>query len=488
MNFAKKVLAAGCLFTMLAMPIVSYASPAQTSPRTGVPTVSVTASKYSNVAISRVSNYVNVRTQANTTSEIVGKIYNNCAATILATVDGEGGKWYQIQSGTVNGYIKAEYFITGSAAEKIAKEIGTVYVTINTTTLRLREKASTDSKTLTLLSRDAEYIAIGEEGDFVQIEVDASLSGYVHKDYIQETVEFDSAVSLLEEQQQKEEADRIKKEAEDAIAALNQLKAQTPAETTPTPEVPAEQPIVNQAPATENPTAVETTAPSGGASTESSAPSAVPSAVIAANPNSAGQQDVTTSAPTMEPVQTETKESAKTEGPGSADNTGNSNGPGGQTGPGSNGPTVSDTQGPAGPGAPAVQNQAAQSVNNAELTSATRTAIVAYAKQFLGNPYVYGGTSLTNGADCSGFTMRIFEHFGIDTGRSSRDQAAKAKTIPISDIQPGDLLFYASGDYINHVALYIGGGQIIHASNSKTGIIISTAYYRTPYKAATFLN
>ncbi len=479
MNFAKKVLAAGCLFTMLAMPLVSYASPAQTSPRTGVPTVSVTASKYSNVAISRVSNYVNVRTQANTTSEIVGKIYNNCAATILATVDGEGGKWYQIQSGTVTGYIKAEYFITGSAAEKIAKEIGTVYVTINTTTLRLREKASTDSKTLTLLSKDAEYIAIGEEGDFVKIEVDASLSGYVHKDYIQETVEFDSAVSLLEEQQQKEEADRIKKEAEDAIAALNQLKGEQ---------------VVNQAPPAENNATVDTsaptatTAPVGNDSTSTSAPYGTPSAVIAANPNSAGQQDVTTTAPVVEQTQTENKEAAKTDGPGAADNADTSNGPGSQAGPGANGPTVSDSQGPAGPGAPAAQNQAPQGVNNADLTSATRTAIVAYAKQFLGNPYVYGGTSLTNGADCSGFTMRIFEHFGINTGRSSRDQAAKAKEIPLSDIQPGDLLFYASGDYINHVALYIGGGQIIHASNSKTGIIISTAYYRTPYKAATFLN
>lgn len=479
MNFAKKVLAAGCLFTMLAMPLVSYASPAQTSPRTGVPTVSVTASKYSNVAISRVSNYVNVRTQANTASEIVGKIYNNCAATILATVDGEGGKWYQIQSGTVTGYIKAEYFITGSAAEKIAKEIGTVYVTINTTTLRLREKASTDSKTLTLLSQDAEYIAIGEEGDFVKIEVDASLSGYVHKDYIQETVEFDSAVSLLEEQQQKEEADRIKKEAEDAIAALNQLKGE---------------PVVNQAPPADNNTTVDTsapiatTAPGGNDSTANSAPTGTPSAVIAANPNSAGQQDVTTTAPAVEQTQTENKEAAKAEGPGAANQADTSNGPGSQAGPGANGPTVSASQGPAGPGAPAAQNQAPQGTNNAELTSATRTAIVAYAKQFLGNPYVYGGTSLTNGADCSGFTMRIFEHFGIDTGRSSRDQAAKAKTISINDIQPGDLLFYASGDYINHVALYIGGGQIIHASNSKTGIIISTAYYRTPYKAATFLN
>lgn len=125
---------------------------------------------------------------------------------------------------------------------------------------------------------------------------------------------------------------------------------------------------------------------------------------------------------------------------------------------------------------------------SAELASATRTAIVAYAKQFLGNPYVYGGTSLTEGADCSGFTMKIFEHFGISTGRSSRDQAAKGKEIPIDSVQPGDLLFYASGDYINHVALYIGGGQIIHASTPKNGIMITTAYYRTPYKAVTFLN
>ena len=95
---------------------------------------------------------------------------------------------------------------------------------------------------------------------------------------------------------------------------------------------------------------------------------------------------------------------------------------------------------------------------------------------------------MQRGADCSGFTMKVFEHFGISTGRSSRDQAAKGKEIPIDSVQPGDLLFYASGDYINHVALYIGGGQIIHASTPKNGIMITTAYYRTPYKAVTFLN
>ena len=120
--------------------------------------------------------------------------------------------------------------------------------------------------------------------------------------------------------------------------------------------------------------------------------------------------------------------------------------------------------------------------------SATREAIIAYAKQFLGNPYVYGGTSLTDGTDCSGFVMRVFEHFGISTGRSSRDQAAKVKEIAISDVQPGDLLFYASGSTINHVAIYIGNGQIIHAGSSRTGICIANANYRTPYKAGTFLN
>ena len=112
------------------------------------------------MAISHVSNYVNIRSEANTSSSIVGKIYNNCAATILATVDGEGGTWYQIKSGTVTGYIKSEYFITGADAERIAKDIGTVYVTVSADSLRLREQPSTDSAILTTLSKDAEYLEV----------------------------------------------------------------------------------------------------------------------------------------------------------------------------------------------------------------------------------------------------------------------------------------------------------------------------------------
>ena len=113
----------------------------------------------------------------------------------------------------------------------------------------------------------------------------------------------------------------------------------------------------------------------------------------------------------------------------------------------------------------------------------SRDAVVAYAKQFVGNPYVYGGTSLTKGADCSGFVMRVYEKFGISTSRVSRDQANNGTEIPVSQIKPGDLVFYSSGGEINHVAIYIGDGQIVHAANKQLGIRIGSLNHRTPVKA-----
>lgn len=119
--------------------------------------------------------------------------------------------------------------------------------------------------------------------------------------------------------------------------------------------------------------------------------------------------------------------------------------------------------------------------------SSTRASMVSYAMNFLGNRYVYGGTSLTNGTDCSGFTMRIYEHFGYSIPRTSSAQASASRTISSSEARPGDLFFYGSGS-VSHVAMYIGNGQVIHASNEQTGIKISTAYYRTPIKVGRFIN
>ena len=120
--------------------------------------------------------------------------------------------------------------------------------------------------------------------------------------------------------------------------------------------------------------------------------------------------------------------------------------------------------------------------------SDVRVELVEYAKQFLGNPYVWGGTSLTNGTDCSGFVLSVFKEFGVYLPRVSASQANSGTKIAASELQPGDLVFYGnSSGTVNHVALYIGNGQVIHASNERSGIKISKYNYRTPVKCVRVL-
>lgn len=117
---------------------------------------------------------------------------------------------------------------------------------------------------------------------------------------------------------------------------------------------------------------------------------------------------------------------------------------------------------------------------------AKRQAVVDFALQFEGNPYVYGGTSLTNGADCSGFVMSVFANFGYSLPRVAADQCAASTRKDISQLEPGDMVFYGNG-YIDHVALYIGDGKIIHASGAATGIKISNYDYQQPAAIGTYM-
>ena len=432
MNTWKKILAVSCLCAAASSPFAAYADAAKSVHEA---TLVAAPADYENIAVSQVSDYVNIREQATTNSKIVGKIYNNCAATILETVEGEGGSWYRIQSGSVNGFIKSQYFITGQEAETLAQSIGREFVTVSVDNLRLREEPNLTSSVLTMVSSGSRYVVQGDEGDFYKVEVDADLIGYIAKSYCKVEVEFDQAVSLEEERQKLEEEAQRKRDAQTAIANLEQtIKVEENKDV-----------IIPANPAQSDDSAI-TSAPSANTAQNSQAQSP-----------SSGQNSSDSKSATSAPGKT---------------NSSNSSSQIGASGPSSG--TVSSPV--AGPG------------SSAAVVSATRTAIVAYAKQFLGNPYVYGGTSLTNGADCSGFTQSVFAHFGITTGRSSRDQAAKGKEISMSAIQPGDLLFYASGSYINHVAIYIGDGKIIHSSNPTTGITITKYNYRTPCKAVTFLD
>lgn len=112
--------------------------------------------------------------------------------------------------------------------------------------------------------------------------------------------------------------------------------------------------------------------------------------------------------------------------------------------------------------------------------------ICEYARQFVGNPYKWGGTSLTNGADCSGFTLSVYANYGVSLPHSSKAQANCGTRIDLSELQPGDLVFYG-GKNIHHVAMYIGNGQVVHAQSTNTGIVVSSMNYNTPTRAVRIL-
>lgn len=120
-------------------------------------------------------------------------------------------------------------------------------------------------------------------------------------------------------------------------------------------------------------------------------------------------------------------------------------------------------------------------------TGSTRSRLISYAKQFVGNPYRYGGTSLTNGIDCSAFVRAVYAKYDVYLPRTSREQARQGSTISEGSLQVGDLVFYGSKSYINHVAIYIGNGKIVHASNKRDGIKISNMKYRQPVKYVRYL-
>lgn len=124
----------------------------------------------------------------------------------------------------------------------------------------------------------------------------------------------------------------------------------------------------------------------------------------------------------------------------------------------------------------------------ARVSAERREEIVDYAMQFIGNKYVYGGTNPNTGADCSGFTSYVMRQAaGVELAHSSRAQSGQGRVINASEIRPGDLIFYGSGKSINHVAMYIGNGQIVHASNERNGILVSDWMYRKPVKIVNVL-
>ena len=301
---------------------------------------------YSNLVIADVRNYVNVRSLPSEEGEIVGKLYDNSVGDFLEEENG----WYKIESGNCIGYVKAEYCVTGEAANELAKEVGRRTATVTTETLNVRKEPNTEAIIIGQVPFEEVLTVTDEAGGWVQIKIEEGY-GYVSGEYVTLSTEFVKAES------REEERERLAKEEAERKAALEaSRKAQEAA------------------------------------------------ALAAA------------------------EEAAKIQ-------------------------------------------EAAAALGHASGNLGQQVAD--FALQFVGNPYVYGGTSLTKGADCSGFTLAVYSNFGVSLPHSAAAQNKKGTNVgSVANAVPGDLIYYSG-----HVGIYIGNEQIVHAANSRKGIIVSNVYY-----------
>lgn len=305
---------------------------------------------FKSLVIAQVNDYVNVRSIPSEEGEILGKLYDKSVGEFIEEDNG----WYKITSGSVTGYVKAEYCVTGDDAVALAKKVGNRIATVTTTTLKVREEPSLDATVLGLVPIQDQLLVTEELDNWVKVNIEEG-DGYVSLDYVTLSTEFVKA-----ESREEEEARLAKEEAERKAALEAARKAEE-----------------------KNRKA---------AKSESSATTSEAPVVYATGESALGQ------------------------------------------------------------------------------------SVASYACQFVGNPYVYGGTSLTNGADCSGFVMSVYANFGVSLPHSSSgDRSVGTAVGGLANAQPGDIICYSG-----HVAIYIGNGQIVHASTAKTGIKISDVNYRTP--------
>ena len=382
--------------------------------------------------------YVNVRTQPSTDNgEVIGILKNHDSA-IIESVEDDG--WYKIKSGDVEGYVAAWLIKTGDEAAAIAPTVAYNYAVNNAVSLNVRAQADEGADVVTSLDEGAEAEIVADEGNWFKVALDSDTYGYVSKDYVEEKTAYPTA-KTIDQMMSDTEAEKQAEQAADAAGSTDASAEQggetaAPADASQTQET-AAQTDVSQTQETAAQTDVsqmqETAAQTDASQTQETAP-----------------QTQETAAQTDAPQTQET--AAQTEAPQTQET--------------------------------AAQTEAPQTEVSAPAASATGSAVVAYASQFVGNPYVWGGTSLTSGADCSGFTMAVFANFGVSLPHYAASQLSCGTQVSIDSLAPGDLVFFSStGGEIDHVAIYVGGGSIVHAANSKSGICYSSLNWMTPVAA-----
>lgn len=432
---------------------------------------------FNNIAVAYINDgaYVNIRDAASMDGNVVGKIYNNCGADIL----GEEGEWYLIQSGSVTGYVNKAYFVTGADAEYLSNFVADEVATVNTETLMVRETADGESDVISMVGNSQELEVLGQEGDWVKVAVDADLIGYVSAEYVNCESVFPAAESIEEEQIRIAEEEAARQAAEEAYAQYlaeqeaeyqQYLAEQEAAYLAAVAQQEAEK---AQAEAEYQQYLAEQQAEYVAALEQQKLDEEAYQQYLdelAYLEYLQQQQETEYQEPVVDTpivddpiVDAPIEEVPETDAPI-------------EEVPETDAPIVEvpETE------PPIVEEPETE----APPVSSTGEQIAAYALQFVGNPYVWGGTSLTDGADCSGFTQSVFAAFGIYLPRTAEEQAYGGGTpVDLGSLQPGDLIFYSDGGYIGHVSIYIGNGQVVHASSPSTGIIVSDRSYRSEASA-----
>ena len=413
--------------------------------------------------------YINVRSEADENSEVVAKLYNDGSATVEETED---NGWYKIKSGNAEGYVKAEYFATGEQAKEIADQVAYNVAVVNAEALNIRTAPSEESDVIDVAEQSQELEVVDTSDDWATVALGNDVYGFIHPDYCEYKTYYPTAVTL------EEEAAR-----EEAMRRAEEAKAQAAEEASYEEAADSGEEVSEDISYSEESVSTDTSYDDGSASPDTSYDNGSASTDTSYDDGSASTDtsydNGNTGTDTSYDNGSTSTDTSYDNGSTSTD-TSYDNGSTGTDTSYDNGSTGTDTSYDNG-------NTGTDTTTDSSASdSSLGQQIADYAVQFVGNPYVYGGTSLTNGTDCSGFTMSVMANFGIGLARTAADQSYGGTSVAISDIQPGDLLFYSDGSGISHVALYIGGGQIVHAATESQGIIISNYNYDTPVCAARY--
>ena len=452
---------------------------------------------YENLGIVQVTGYLNMRESPDQNADIIGKLLDGSAGEIL---DDSTEGWYQVTSGGLTGYISSEYVLTGEEAKTAAFDLVDEMAVITADKLNVRSEPNQDAQVLEQVLRNERYTIEEEQDGWIKIP-----AGYISSEYVQQRYALNEARKLDLRTMVLNMYDNIgisnvnnylniRQEPKEDGKIIGKMTSKSAGEILETTED-GKWYKIKSGPVTGYVSSEYIL--TGQAAKDEALQEAKLMAIVSTDRLNA-RTEPTTDAPIWTQISNSERYNVLSQQDGwveieldttsayvateyvdvryalneAIEFTPMEESSGSSGGKGSSGTGSSGSKGGSSSGT----------------TSSKRTQIANYATQFLGNPYVWGGTSLTNGADCSGFTMAVMSHFGVSLPHHSGSQASCGRAISSSEKRPGDLIFYTdSSGTINHVALYIGNGQVVHASNPSSGIKISNWNYRTPAKIVNVL-